>query len=93
MAYLGFHKGAKFLPVTSAYTKGGQTMFSYFFLWRRKIFAKRAWPNGPHKSATVNNFFKVGNCVAKITSTISEPPQVRYLKCLLVNLTGILAVY
>ena len=50
VAYLGFHKGVgKFSLATSAYTKGrGQTMFSNFVLWWKKIFAKGGpWPNAP----------------------------------------------
>ena len=31
VAYLGFHKGAKFSLATNAYIMGGQTMFSNFF--------------------------------------------------------------
>ena len=40
VAYLGFHKGSKFSLAVSAYTKGrgGQTRFSYFFLWRKNFF-------------------------------------------------------
>ena len=30
--FLGFDKGAKFSLAISAYTKGVQTLFSYFFL-------------------------------------------------------------
>ena len=41
VAYLGFHKGeAKFSLATNAYTKWGQTMISYFFLWQKDFLAK-----------------------------------------------------
>ena len=47
MAYLGFHKGGKFLLPTSVYTKGGQIMFSYFFLWRKKFLPRGHGPIPP----------------------------------------------
>ena len=53
VAYLGFHKReGKFSLVTSAYTKG-QTMFSYFFLWRKTHFAREGHrPMPPPRYAT-----------------------------------------
>ena len=50
VAYLECHRGAGkiFSGHYSAYTKKRQTMFSYFFLLRKKLFAKgRPWPNIP----------------------------------------------
>ena len=49
VAYLGFHKGGKFSLAIS----GGQTLFSYFFLWPTTIFlAKGVMVQCPPKYAT-----------------------------------------
>ena len=50
VGYIGFHKGG-ILLASSPYTKGvGQTMFSYFFLWRNIFCQRRHGPMAPHNT-------------------------------------------